>query len=207
MIGLLPRKCERMAEVFQVSGVDVRPFLPDIARLRIRVFAQFPYLYEGEQAYEEKYLDVYAGSAHSMFVLVKDQGQVVGASTAIPLADESAAIKKPFLLADIDPINVMYFGESVLLPEYRGRGLGHEFFDRREAHAKDCGKVISAFCAVQRSSTDARKPTDYRMLDGFWLKRGYQSQPHLLCQLSWKEPGTDGETPKTLMMWTRRLLS
>jgi hypothetical protein len=38
------------------AGRDVLAHLPDIARLRIEVFREYPYLYDGDRAYEERYL-------------------------------------------------------------------------------------------------------------------------------------------------------
>ena len=54
------------------SGGDIDAFLPELARLRIRVFREYPYLYEGSAAYEEKYLKTYANVPESVMVLVWD---------------------------------------------------------------------------------------------------------------------------------------
>ena len=39
-------------EIKSFSGADARPFLDDVARLRIAVFRDFPYLYDGDPDYE-----------------------------------------------------------------------------------------------------------------------------------------------------------
>jgi len=36
------------------SGVDLIPYIADLARLRIQVFRDFPYLYDGDLGYEKK---------------------------------------------------------------------------------------------------------------------------------------------------------
>ena len=56
--------------VRRLSGGDIDAFLPELARLRIRVFREYPYLYEGSAAYEEKYLKTYANVPESVMVLV-----------------------------------------------------------------------------------------------------------------------------------------
>ena len=43
----------------------------------------------------------------------------------------------PFLTADVDPGTVFYFGESVLLPSWRGQGIGVIFLKEGEDFA--CG--------------------------------------------------------------------
>ena len=190
--------------VERFSGGAVQAHLDAVARLRATVFRGFPYLYEAEPDYEARYLAHYAASPGSVFVLAFDGDAVVGASTGIPLQDDDAAFRAPFEARGIDPATVFYFGESVLLPAYRGRGLGHAFFDHREAHARaQPGVAWTAFCAVLRAPDDPRRPPDHRDNDAFWLKRGYQPQPDMLCTLDWPGPGGVA-TSNRLRFWLRR---
>lgn len=127
-----------------LSGAAIRPYLPEVARLRIAVFREWPYLYDGDLDYEARYLEVYARSGSAVLVLVRDGERVVGASTGIPLAEESEPFRKPFIKAGIPPETVFYCGESVLDPAYRGRGLYRQFFAHREAHARALGGSAGA---------------------------------------------------------------
>lgn len=186
-------------DVRVVRGAEVAPFLPDLARLRIGVFREWPYLYAGNEAYERAYLEVYARSHESVFVLAVDDGRIVGASSGLPLADDAEAFQAPFVAAGIDIARVFYFGESVLLPEYRGCGLGHAFFDAREAHAAALGRFDwTAFCAVDRSDADPRRPPDYRGNETLWAKRGYVRRDDLQCTLGWPEAEGGADVPHTL---------
>ncbi len=188
------------------SGGAIAPHLDDLARLRISVFRAFPYLYDGDTAYEAKYLATYAKSPESLFVLAFDGDRVVGASTGIPLTDETAAFQRPFLERGFALGDVFYFGESVLLPEYRGHGLGHRFFDEREAYARRLGRfTTTAFCAVVRDDDDPRRPEGFRPNDVFWTKRGYVRQPDMRCEIDWKEVGADAESHHALAFWLRPL--
>lgn len=191
--------------VRQVAGDAVATYLDDVARLRISVFRDWPYLYAGDEPYERDYLARYARSPHAVFVLALDGARVVGASTGLPLADEAPSFRAPFAGRGIDVGDVFYCGESVLLPGYRGRGVGHAFFDHREAHARSLGLRWSAFCAVERPPGDPRRPHGYRPNDVFWRKRGYRPQPEMRVRLSWDEVGV-GETGHDLTFWLRELV-
>lgn len=189
-----------------LRGESIAPHLADVARLRIAVFRAFPYLYDGDSQYEEKYLAAYARSPDSVFVLALERERVIGASTGIPLEHDAAAFQAPFRARGMDVARVFYFGESVLLPEYRGRGLGHRFFDQREAHARKLGGIeCIAFAAVDRPSDDPRRPADHRDNDTFWTKRGYVRQPGMTMRLGWKELGDVQESEKSLTFWLRVL--
>ncbi|MCC4621580.1 GNAT family N-acetyltransferase [Xanthomonas cassavae CFBP 4642] len=188
-----------------VSGNALLPYLDAVAQLRIAVFRAWPYLYDGDADYERSYLAAYAASPQSVFVLACDGDAVIGASTGLPLLDDSDAFHTPFRAAGIDPARVFYFGESVLLPAYRGQGIGHAFFDRREAHARALGGfALTAFCSVDRAPDDPRKPADYRPNDAFWRRRGYAPQPHMQVRLAWAELQR-GEIDHSLSVWTRTL--
>lgn len=187
-------------------GEAVRPHLDALARLRIAVFRDYPYLYDGDMAYEQRYLEAYARSRRSVFVLALDGDEVVGCSTGIALADEVPAIQQPFVERGMVLGEVYYFGESVLLPAYRGQGLGHRFFDAREHHARSLGGYRwTAFCAVERAGNDARQQVGYRPNDAFWNARGYQRQDDMFCELDWTEINALMPSSHRLRFWLRPL--
>ena len=184
-----------------VSGAALRPHLEAVAALRIEVFRDWPYLYEGDIGYEREYLDAYVRSSNSIIVLARDGDAIVGASTGIPLAEDSAEFQAPFHARGIDVARVFYCGESVLLPGYRGRGIGHAFFDAREAHARRLGGFDwTAFAAVDRDAEDLRRPAGHRGNELFWGKRGYSRQPGMTMRLHWNEVDI-GDVEHPLTFW------
>jgi GNAT superfamily N-acetyltransferase len=192
-------------ELLAFRGAEAKFFIPDMARLRIEVFREFPYLYDGHEDYEAQYLSTYTASPESLVLIARDGEQVVGASTAIPLKAEVAALQRPFLEHGYDLESIFYFGESVLLKPYRGRGLGKRFFEERERCARASGYTIAAFCAVERPLHHPARPADYQPLDAFWQKRGFQKHPDLSTTFSWKELGEEAESLKPMTFWLNYL--
>ncbi|MBN8500736.1 MAG: GNAT family N-acetyltransferase [Sphingomonadales bacterium] len=191
--------------VVPLAGAALAAAIPDLARLRIAVFAEFPYLYAGSLDYEQTYLAAFAAARHAVLIAAIDGDRIVGGATASPLAVQDRAVQQPFERAGIDRADVFYFGESVLLPAYRGRGLGHAFFDHREAAARQAGAKRASFCAVLRPVDHPARPADYRPLDRFWQRRGYAAVPGMTGQMAWQEHGEHGESPKPMQFWMREL--
>lgn len=189
-----------------LHGSEILPVLDELARLRIQVFREWPYLYDGDWTNERDYLRAFSGAPSSVMVLARDAtsatSKVVGVSTAMALADESEAIRKPFAEAGHDVSQWFYLAESVLLKEHRGLGLGHKFFDEREAAGKRAGFARFTFCAVQRAGNDPRRPAATRSLEPFWGRRGYVPS-ELCCSLRWKEVGNASPTSQTLRFWAK----
>jgi len=187
-------------------GEQIASVFEDLAQLRISVFRAFPYLYEGTLAYEKEYLKVYSNSKKSFLFTVYDDAEMVGATTCIPLLDESAEVKKPFIEAKMDISTIFYFGESILLPKYRGLGIGNRFFEERENHAKSFGQFkLTCFCAVQRPDNHPLKPINYRPLDEFWEKRGYEKSNILQTQFDWLDIGDNISTEKPMLFWSKNI--
>ena len=194
------------ARVERLSGERLRRHLPDLAGLRIAVFREFPYLYEGSQDYEERYLRTYAEAPDSVVVGAFDGDRVVGAATALPLRHEPDDLTRPFVEHGYPVEEVFYLGESVLLPEYRGQGVGVAFFREREAAALASPEIRwAAFCAVIRPADHPRRPGAYVPLDAFWRRRGYERVPGMVGSIAWRDLDESAETPKPMQFWTRRL--
>ncbi|WP_170446999.1 GNAT family N-acetyltransferase [Ruegeria arenilitoris] len=197
-----------MAEVTKVralTGPALEAALDDVARMRIAVFRDWPYLYDGDLAYERKYLQSYRDSDRAIVVGAFDGERLVGAATGAPLADHAEDFAAAFDGTGLDLSQIFYCAESVLLPAYRGQGVGHAFFDLRESHARALGFAKCAFCGVQRPDDHPMRPAGYRTLDPFWRARGYAPLPGVIARFSWKDLGEDSETLKPLQFWIRDL--
>lgn len=194
-----------MIEVRRLSGEALAGALPDVARLRIAVFRAFPYLYDGDAAYEERYLQVYRESDDAILVGAYDGDRLVGAATGTPMEDHADDFGAALAGCGVPLTRIFYCAESVLLPEYRGQGIGHRFFDAREAHARALGRTHCAFCGVVRPGDHPARPEGYRPLDAFWRGRGYAPVAGAVARFRWKEVGHAEETAHALQFWMRAL--
>ncbi|MGR8947700.1 MAG: GNAT family N-acetyltransferase [Gammaproteobacteria bacterium] len=190
-----------------VSGAALKSHIDELARLRITVFKDYPYLYDGDIEYEANYLATYTESPDAMAVIAFDGERVVGVSTGIPMSGETDAFKRMFLDNGYDPSTIFYCGESVLLAAYRGRGLYRRFFDGREAYARALdGVSVICFCGVVRSADHPLRPKNYVPLDSVWRHFGYEAVPGLVASLSWKDIDRDTTTEHPMQFWLKSLI-
>lgn len=192
-------------EVHVLTNEGFAAALDDVARLRITVFRDWPYLYDGDLMYERKYLAAYLESPDAMVAGAFDGARLVGCSTAAPLEDHAEELGAPLVALGYDLTQVYYCAESVLLPDYRGRGIGHAFFDAREAKARELGRKYMAFCSVKRPDDHPQRPASFRTNDAFWQGRGYAPLPGVTAEFSWRDIGMREETKKLLQVWFREL--
>ncbi len=186
-----------------LRGDALRAWIGRLAGLRSTVFRDWPYLYDGDPGYEATYLATYADSPGAALIAAIDGDRAVGCATCQPMSEAQARVQAAFRDHGLDPGRVCYFGESVLLPEYRGRGAGVRFFALREAHARSLGLTAAAFCAVTRDDHDPRRPGNHVPLDAFWAKRGYARRADISVVFDWKEVGHESETPHRLGFWMK----
>jgi GNAT superfamily N-acetyltransferase len=190
------------------TGPAIKAYLSGIAKLRLEVYRDFPYLYEGSLHEETDYLKKYASCKDAIAVIIFDGSEIVGASLGIPLEQETDEVKKPFLDKKLNISSCYYFGESMLLKKYRGRGIGHHFFDEREAHVRKLGKFKKiCFSCIARAEDDPRKPEDYISLEDFWKKRGYVKYPELSAKQSWPDIHEKKISEKPLIFWVKSQVS
>lgn len=188
-----------------LTGPALDDALDDVARLRIAVFREWPYLYDGDLDYERNYLSAYRQSADALIVGAYDGDWLVGAATGAPLAAHASDFADAFDRTGYDLASIYYCAESVLLTSYRGRGLGHSFFDLRENHARTRGYDKICFCSVMRPEDHPLRPSSYFSLDRFWQKRGYAPLPGVIASFAWKDTNQKHETRKPLQFWLRQL--
>lgn len=188
-------------EIFTQDGIVTH--LDKLAQLRIAVFREYPYLYEGTIESEKEYLETFVNAKQGIAVVAFDDDSVVGMSTGLPLAQEPVEVQGLWATQAVD--SIYYFSESVLYPAYRGQGIGVRFFTEREAWARKLGYAEAVFCAVVRPEDHPLKPENYVPLDQFWHKRGFVRKEGYFAQMAWQDVQETQETTKLLQYWWKAL--
>ncbi|MEM9795192.1 MAG: GNAT family N-acetyltransferase [Pseudomonadota bacterium] len=189
-------------EIRTLRGAEIAPHLEALATLRIAVFRDWPYLYDGDMDYERDYLRAYQAEG-ALVVGAFDGDRMVGAATAAPMEDHAQDFASAF--AGQEPSDIYYLAESVLLPDWRGQGLGHRFFDAREDAGRALGRARACFCSVIRPDDHPARPAAPRTYDHFWRGRGYAPLPGVTATFQWRDVGTAEETAKRLQFWSKAL--
>lgn len=180
--------------------------IEDVARLRIAVFREWPYLYDGTLDYERWYMAKLAAAKGAIIVAAFDGERVVGVSTGMPLASEHANLVEPFRAHGFDPDEVFYGAETVMLPDYRGQGLYKRLLEMRRAHARALGGFRwEAFCAVVRLSDHPLRDAKALDLEPVWRRYGYRPVDGLVAKFSWTDIGEKAKSEKPMQFWIREL--
>jgi GNAT superfamily N-acetyltransferase len=189
-----------------LTGDALVAALPDLARLRIEVFRDWPYLYDGTLDYERSYMEKFSKSSGAVIVAARDGDRIVGAATGSPMVGHADEFAEPFRQRGYDMAKLFYCGESVLSKAYRGRGIGNAFFEHREAHARHLGDFThSVFCGVVRPTNHPMRPKEYVPLDAFWMKRGYSKIDGLVGSFEWLDIGETKKSAKAMQFWMKAL--
>lgn len=198
-------KLEQTFMIKAFKGPEARKYIDAIANMRISMFKEYPYLYDGSMEYEKEYLETYFKSENASILLVLDDGKVVGFSSSIPLAEETDELKKPFLDNKLAVKDYLYIGEVMIHEDYRGEGLLRKFFEHHEKHAKEKGYSHLTFITSKRPDNHPMKPEDYRDLGPIWEHFGYKMSKGLIAKISWKQIDTGKEEENELNFWLKEL--
>ena len=127
----------------RLTGGALADRVEELAVLRLAVLGEFPYLYSGSAAYEERYLSDLGGLPGGLILAAFERNRMVAAVTGAPLDQELDALRDPFTHAGCAPRSIFYFGEGVVLPSHRGRGIGTTLLEIGESHIRDTGGFAS----------------------------------------------------------------
>lgn len=188
-----------------LTGFALGGSLDDLASLRINVFREYPYLYDGVREDELKYLRLYMGTPDAFVISVKDGGNMVGAATGVPLCYEHDSLIVPFKGTSYSVEELFYVGELLFYPKYRACGLGIRLLEQVVEHVRSLGKYRYLTCAtVVRPDRHLLCPESYIKIDRFLARTGFELLPGVTASFAWKEAdGNNYDHP--MQFWIKEL--
>ena len=188
-----------------LSGPEIEASLDDLVTLRLEIFREYPYLYEGEREDELRYLRMYAEKPGAVVMLVQDSGEIAGAVTGIPLEHEDLKLIEGFAGTDCPLNEIYYVGEMLLYPAYRSRGLGLRLMAQVEEHVRSFGKYRYLTCAtVIRHDDHPLRPASFVPIDRFLARTGFNPLSGVGTSFAWAE--TDGiKREHPMRFWIKAL--
>lgn len=187
-------------------GAAIVDSLGDLATLRLDIFSEYPYLYQGRRKDELTYLGTYAEASDARVILAYDGVTVVGAATGMPLAHEGAQMLDAFAGTTFPLEDIYYVGELLFRPAYRNCGLGQMLLDRLESHIRPLGRYRRLTCAtVERPDDHPLRPRDYIPITRFLAHTGFVQLHRGTTRFMWRE--TDGvKRVHSMQFWIKMLI-
>jgi GNAT superfamily N-acetyltransferase len=189
-----------------LTGAAIAEALDDLATLRLDIFPEYPYLYEGRREDELTYLGSYVAAPDACVILAYDGLTVVGAATGIPLIHEDTRVIGAFNGTSFPLIETYYVGELLFRQAYRNCGLGRKLLDRLERQVRSLGRYRRITCAtVERPDEHPLRPRDYIPITRFLARTGFARLSGVTTHFRWRE--TDGvRRNHPMQFWIKELI-
>jgi len=192
------------------QGLGIQGFVDYIAELRISTFKEFPYLYKGDILCEKKYIEEYIKDARSMLSLIYVNKELAGFLTGMPLSCSADVISHSgtiFRNKGIDPSIYYYYGEMIVLPNFRNLRLPSILFASLDREVKNMLFTYTCFLTVVRDDDHPMRPDNYKDTSHIWYREGYKKM-NITTEFNWPQIQSDGsvkEESSVLEYWSKKL--
>ena len=183
--------------IFQ--GAEASTEIEQLGVFRVKQFRAFPYLYAGTLNDEREYLKSYLDNPDFVLAVAKDGEKTVAVSSANPLPSDvelEALSKEQFRQRGWNTRDFYYFGEMIVLPEYRHLGIASKLLEMQYVIAAKNGYHKFCFLAVKREADDPHRPKSHTDSAEIFTKLGY-THTDMFVTFSWPTILADGTVQKT----------
>lgn len=192
-------------EINTYVGKEILPHADELFEWRIRIYCEYPWLWVGnidtERSSDET--KAFLSSNDSILIKIKHQGKLIGLSAGNSVRRECERYQKIFS-ERFNPEECFYYRESMLLPEYRNKGLYKIFFQEREKWARKHNFVKQLmFISIEREENHPKKPIDYRSPIGLWKSQGFTKQSEMFLEADWVEVGETEKKKNKIAFWVK----
>lgn len=189
---------------------ELEPLLPFVAQLRVDIFKNYPYLYDGDIQEEMDDLQKYAQDDNSALAIAYRNDTPIGFLGGSDLTAYSwhfeNSVPDMFKNAGLNPQEYYYFTDVIILPEHRGNGLSPQLFKALEKYAQNKGSNGSCFI-TEHHENHPLKPDNHKSLVPLWNGLNYKKST-LITYASWPTHQADGTIKQErhpLVFWFKNL--
>lgn len=194
-----------MTTINLLCGASAAAGCAALADLRLEIFREYPYLYDGCREKELVYVRSYSEAPDACLLTATVAGAVVGAASGMPLVHADEQLRLAIVAAGLDPAALYYVGELLLLPAYRGAQLGTQLFARLESRVRALHRYGGIVCAtVVRPADHPLRPAGYLPIARFMARHDFRLLAGARVTFSWQElDGVRRDHP--LQLWLKEL--
>jgi GNAT superfamily N-acetyltransferase len=163
--------------------------------MRLEIFREYPYFYHGHPAQELQYLAGLPEHAHNQLLIAKEGSSVVAMATAMPLSadrDIGKEVSEKLASAGLSEQSFYYYGEIMVYPAHRQRGIARRFYEMREEYARKLNYQYACFSTFHQPFETLERPDGYFDPAPMWQRLGYRHWDDLLLWSSLSTLSADG---------------
>jgi GNAT superfamily N-acetyltransferase len=174
---------------------EITNALPFVIQQRLTTFSEYPYLYQGTEAEEQAYVNLFLTFSNSAIAIAYYQEKPVGFLMGTSFSAFDQHFQGSLILfkdAGIEPTSYYYFSDLIVVSEHRGRFIGTQLYTVMENFARKQGYTAGC-CVTEIYDTHPLKPTNYKSIKNFLTNLGY-TQSTLAVYHEWATKQQDGTT-------------
>lgn len=175
-------------------GNQIEEIIPFWAHLRLVYFREYPYLYDGTLDAELAYCKEVMSYKDAAIAVAYCDEQPIGLLSGSSLVnfEDHFGNAEGFKTAHLDATTFYYFGEGIVLPDHRNKGLGTQLSKQLESWVITQGYTNGCFVS-ESHETHPLKPHNYKEHDSLWHALGYE-KTDISVTFSWNTIQPDGSS-------------
>lgn len=188
-------------------GAQCSEMINTVSDLRITMFKEYPYLYQGDKEYEKHYVKAYV-QERGMVIKAAVKEELAGVITGIPLVEDAETFpeaKQAFVQQGFIPEQFYYIGEVMVMPQFRKKGIAAALFNALEKQAQKWNYEKFCFVTIEHDKNHSLKPANYEDPAAVWRKLGY-SKTSVTIPAKYPTICADGsvqEIENTFVFWVK----
>jgi GNAT superfamily N-acetyltransferase len=182
---------------------ELSDMIPSMVEIASAVFREYPFKIEYDIPAEIEHMSRCMHDERSLAVLLYEKKVLIGFCTGFPLERENQSLKSTLEEKGQDVSTYYCFGDVAVYKQYRGYGFGSFSIKVGEEHAKKHHFKKACIYTKKPILNDPEKPHNYKSLNKYWGKMGYEEKKDWIGYLMYKKIGEKEPAKYDLEFWTK----